>query len=217
MDPLRSVKARLGAARLMLAAQNGKPHHTSVSRVQADALIATISEHRFDATIRADLVTLAIEIKWTSADLQRVLGALEGAVRETKRRRAGQEYSNFPAYLTDEVWEQLLGTELSAHSKLQILISRLVLLGLRCPTEHTTKLISSAWLMVSEPSGRLAFRLPSRIAQGYLSVDCGGCTAAVFCTWKQHRKPRPNTMFDSKAILFVSHIRVAELHWRHGR
>jgi hypothetical protein len=72
----RQIRARLGATRIVLAEVAGQSHHEALSRVQAAAVVASITSQKLPANTVADLATEVLDIKWHPADLQRVLAAL---------------------------------------------------------------------------------------------------------------------------------------------
>jgi hypothetical protein len=147
----RQIRARLGAARMVLAEVAGQPHHESISKVQAAAFVASITLQQLPVNTVADLATEVLDIKWHPADLQRVLAALspDYVPAPGKRRRAMQSWEALLDYCTESDWETLLASDASSGAKMEMIIRVAVGIGLRCPTEPTIKFLTSWWLCCS--------------------------------------------------------------------
>ncbi len=147
----RQIRARLGAARMVLAELAGQPHHEALSKVQAAAVVASITSQQLPVNTVADLATEVLDIKWHPADLQRVLAALspDRAPAPGKRRKAMQSWEAVLDYCTESDWETLLASDASSGAKMELIIRVAVGVGLRCPTEPTIKFLASWWLCCS--------------------------------------------------------------------
>ena len=78
---LRDVKARLGAARLVLARRGNTPEaHQSVSSLQKAAVLEVVSIAKMSGTASAgelaEIATSAVDINFAPGDLEEVLAAM---------------------------------------------------------------------------------------------------------------------------------------------
>ena len=95
------VRARLGAARVLLARVHGAPNHKAVSAIQASAVIEGLRGLKPSAEIAASLTDRILEVNWAEEDTQRVLQALKPM--ETRiGRRASQDYEAVVNYATQD-------------------------------------------------------------------------------------------------------------------
>ena len=154
---VRPIKARLGAARLLLEGMPVRPsseEHRLASATQRIAVVAAINEHNaLHAEERADLSAMALKVPWAEEDKLMILSKLvqEEPEKMQRARREQQDFESCPWYFTADEWEVLLDASLPQIVKRDSLVRRCVALGLRCPTETTKKLIASMWMIVSEP------------------------------------------------------------------
>jgi hypothetical protein len=155
MDP--NVRARLGAARLVLDEHFGTTSHELVSRTQAAALQSVLSGATLTAEQKADLAVGVLQCKWHGLDATAVMQMLAAPVvghRLGSRRRASQCFEAMFQYGTEEFWQDLLAPSV-ASVKLDLLLQLAVRLGLRIPSEPTLKFITSWWLVASEDTREL--------------------------------------------------------------
>ena len=154
---VRPIKARLGAARLLLEGMRARPtseEYRLASATQRIAVVAAINEHNaLHAEERADLSAMALKVPWAEEDKLMILSKLvqEEPEKMQRTRREQQDFESCPWYFTADEWEVLLDASVPQIVKRDSLVGRCVALGLRCPTETTKKLIASMWMIVSEP------------------------------------------------------------------
>ena len=154
---VRPIKARLGAARLLLEGMPARPtseEYRLASATQRIAVVAAINEHNaLHAEERADLSAMALKVPWAEEDKLMILSKLvqEEPEKMERARREQQDFESCPWYFTADEWEVLLDASVPQIVKRDSLVRRCVALGLRCPTETTKKLIASMWMIVSEP------------------------------------------------------------------
>ena len=113
----------------------------------------------------AALAEIAVAIPWASdVHTSTVLTALTPAVATMlppgKRRRSQQNFLSFCSYGTAAFWGGLAGDAPSG-AKLQMVLSRAIRLGLRCPSEHSLKLLCSLWAFVTHSPDELACLAPA--------------------------------------------------------
>ncbi len=172
MASLQDIKSRIGAARLVLEGQSGKPTFAAVSKVQARALASMVTEAAsLTDTDKADVTNLLVEIAWASSDdCNFVLSSLlETSKRPAaslglpvaKRRRGLQDFTAVHAYLTAEVWDQLQA-DIPGCNKLHILLQASQRLGLRLPSEHTSKWLCCLWMCCSHSGEALLCMAPDQ-------------------------------------------------------
>ncbi len=150
----RGIKARLGAARLLLEDHVGTDSHAVVSRTQAAAVCDLIQRSPLTNEFRAEVVDIALKIQWHGHDSSMVLNSLSppDALPPNKRRRQQQDYSTLLAFGTQQTWDVLMSDRDSSEVKLEAIIQMAIGLGMRCPTEPTLKFCASFWAVVSEKS-----------------------------------------------------------------
>ena len=152
----RPLRARLGAAKLLLQEHVGKASHQPMSRLQRDAVQDLLKAWSSDAGTRAEISELLLQVPWFGEDGNFLLGLLVPAEAPApKRRRAQQSYEAILEYGTQQIWDTLMNSGPAA-LKLHTVISWAMGLGLRCPTEHSLKFLTSLWLYVSETQEELA-------------------------------------------------------------
>jgi len=149
------LRARLGAARLALSQfAPGSPAHGATSRAQARAVIdlAVRCSDSLTPECRAIVVEVAATVPWHGQDGIAVAQVLAGPeISSSSSRRRQQSYINFLAYLPAWAWERLTNPEVSLTAKETIIFTMLIQLGLRNPSEHSAKAVSSCCLMLDRP------------------------------------------------------------------
>ena len=155
----------MGVARLLLCEQEGTSSHEHVSQTQAAALCELLQscDGSLSAADRADLSQEVLTLKWHGADLTRLQAHLKpppsGRIT-TPRRRSLQSYEAIVNYGTQAWWDFMMD-DAPAQSKLDALIRRAILLGLRIPKEPTLKFMCSLWLLLQQSEqDSFASRLP---------------------------------------------------------
>lgn len=96
------VRARIGAARLLLERVHGAPNHAALSAIQAAAVVEGLRSLKVAAEAAASLTERVLEVKWADGDILRVLEALKPAPAPTGRR-ASQDYEAVVNYATEDV------------------------------------------------------------------------------------------------------------------
>lgn len=146
-EPSPEVSARIGAARIVLEAAQGKPTHEQVSAIQRAALEDILGRATLSAQAIAAISELIVQISWHGQDCVHVLRALGSPTGKTpSQRRAQQSWEGVVNYFTATQWETLTQEEHS-NEKLDLILSVCGSLGLRCPTEPSLKLIASLWML----------------------------------------------------------------------
>ena len=143
LDDRRALKARLGAARIILEQfPKRSPFHKALSKAQSAALREMLGAAVLTAVDRADLANTVVAMNWCEPDDgNSVLAALTpgtSMLPPSKRRRVQQDFLGFCNFGTEEFWSQLLG-DAPTSAKLGIILQWAIGLGLRCPSEHTVK------------------------------------------------------------------------------
>jgi hypothetical protein len=160
MDNTRAIKARLGAARLVLEDMEADSStHRAMSRLQSKAFCDMVSATPLPADACSDLAAQAVQMKWHGhEDLTAVLTALTPATSlpPGKRRRCQQNFMNLVNYGTAAFWAELADSSVPSSAKLHSIMTLAIGTGLRCPTEHTVKWLTSWWMVVSETPDQLA-------------------------------------------------------------
>ena len=94
----------------------------------------------------ADLVATLDSSIWNEEELDSLKQALAQKVSEGKERRKMQDYTAFPRYLPERLWNGLLTTG-NQLDRLESLVKFCISLGLRCPSEPT--IAGLVWLSTS--------------------------------------------------------------------
>ena len=169
-DPIRLIRARLASVRITLQDQASSSSFDAISRIQCDATIDAITKAAISCDTRAELMTICIGIPWADGDKHRLLTALKNSgtqlIMPTKRNT--QDFTAFINYLTDSVWDRLLSDVDPSSVKLQLIIQVCMNVGVRCPSEKTTRMITSLWLLVTERPHALATIATSSVDKGWL-------------------------------------------------
>jgi hypothetical protein len=189
IDARRALKARLGAARLILQQYpKGSPAHKALSKAQSAALREMLVTSVLTAVDRADLANAVVGIEWCEPeDGTSVLAALTpdtSTLPPGKRRRSQQDFLAFANFGTEEFWSQLLG-DAPTSAKLRIILQWAVGLGLRCPTEHTVKWLCSLWLAVGQSEAELV------VLDNMQKKHMFHHTKSVFDTLRKHAAEPP--------------------------
>ena len=163
----RLLKARVGAARMVLKSIADPEARTITSRVQAAAICELASSEpgigSLSSESRANLVCLASDAPWAPGDLVLVLKALSppvpsgggGAPSAKKQRSTTQVWA--PAilgYFPANFWDDLndCGNWINAQD---LLISFVLSLGGRCLSEPTSKCLTSLSLLFTDSNAKL--------------------------------------------------------------
>jgi hypothetical protein len=160
MDPARAVKARVGAARLLLQQHvAGSPLHATVSRLQAAAILEVLGQSTLSSQVRADLGGTVLGMNLHDPDKHAILRALgdgEAVSSSAKRRRIQQNWMAVHNYGTAEFWTRLQDPAVPGSCKLNLILQLAIGLGCRLPTEPSIKWMTSWWLSVAEDPGEVA-------------------------------------------------------------
>ena len=84
----------------------------------------------------ADLVASLDPTIWNPEELETLKHALADKVSDGKERRKMQDFTAFPRYLPEHVWNRLL-TSSNQKDRLESLVKFCISLGMRCPSEPT--------------------------------------------------------------------------------
>jgi hypothetical protein len=154
----RSIRSRIGAAQTVLADCEIDPCQKQlISRNQANALVELFRKATtLTACERGELMERVLEISFVGDDKCRVMESLSPVdlVVAPTRRRQQQSYLTVYEMITLSKWN-LLSSDEPAGLKLEIILLLAICLGLRCPSEPTYKIMTTLWLVMSEPPDKL--------------------------------------------------------------
>ena len=157
MSDAAAMRIRLGAIGAALRSAVGTDRHDAMSRVQANAVVAMLN--RGWATLSSDdkaaLAIMVNNVDWYAGHDMPILALLARDSASGNTRTAQQKYTSFVEFLTEDNWSKLLpadGDVPPSNACLNIIIQRVVRLGGYNAREFTTKLMTSMWLMICEPS-----------------------------------------------------------------
>ncbi len=144
---------RIGVARVMLDQHRGTPLHQDIWKVQSMALVDLLKD-KLVPEQSALIMERVLECHWWPQHKDDILRNLVGNTQlRTVTRRKLQDFTALPRYCSQATWDSLSGATTHAE-KLDAIISLGVRLGLRCPSEHTLKLMCSFWVVVSNSEER---------------------------------------------------------------
>ncbi len=149
----RDIRARIGSARLLLAPLVGQPTHAPASRTQCVALLDVIQKSSLTNEERATLSGLALGVSWCGDDAKSIADAFVPLAK--LQRQSMQNFEALPECFVDSEWVLLLDSSKGMTAKSDVIISRAVALGCRCPAEPTMKSFTSLLLTVCEPADKL--------------------------------------------------------------
>jgi hypothetical protein len=158
MAALGQIRARIGAARLILEQHAGQPPFAAMSAVQSTALASVLQSAKGTITAEdaADLMTKVTDIKWAcDEDAAAVFQELVPKKQEEmepsskRRRRDLQDFEQWHVFGDEAFWQQVQQPGVPMQAKLIHICQRCLSLGLRLPTEHTLKWITAVWISFS--------------------------------------------------------------------
>ena len=137
----------------------GKPTHAAVSASQAAALVSVIKSGEITDEDRADFVSKAAAIQWFTTDHCNIalesLAVPAAAGLKNESRRPLQDYTTLHLYGTEAFWERFVDASVPTTNKLQLLCKLTVDLGLRLPSAHTYKWMTSMVLVAGHTTHEL--------------------------------------------------------------
>lgn len=154
----RPLKARLGAARLMLMQQTaGSPTHKAVSGIQCAAIVDLVHTQSLGPEVKAEICQLALAMPWADGDLDKLLSQLaSGDHPIQQRRRASQDWTAIMSYGDAAFWSRMTSAATPKDEKLHVVLELAIGLGLRLPSEPSVKLLCSLWMASAEAPATLA-------------------------------------------------------------
>ena len=148
------VRARIGAIRATLEDLGGTPQHAAISRAQSAALLEVLRRTMgsMSAETKADLSTLVVRIPWAQGDDADILDALAPHGRAFPKRKNNQDYLTILEMFTENDWKTAMEADVAPSVPLNVFILRGIRLGLRNPTEYTSRLLCTLWLILTNPN-----------------------------------------------------------------
>ena len=141
------------ARRLSLADSVGTARHTAISTIQSKAVVELIRSATLTHVECCEVLGAAARVQWAQeSDFEVISAVLASQVESPPAKRARRPQQNFESFLeygTASFWVVFNGNTTAPTSRLAVLCQLLLTLGLRCPTEQTFKLITSAWLVAT--------------------------------------------------------------------
>jgi hypothetical protein len=127
---VRELKARVAAAVALLEDEQGKPSHSLISGLQADAVIMVIREaDKMPADQLAAIGSLIATAPFSQSDISRMLTELRGGCEpQQKKRKSCQDFRSLPHFGSAMLWERLQGPATNT-LKLEALVQLAMSLG----------------------------------------------------------------------------------------
>ena len=145
---VRELRARIGAARLLLAGLQGTDALQAASSAQRVAFLATLKGQALSPQERADLMALVGEVVWAGEDGAEIIKALAPPAEPVPHKRMPmQTFTSITDFFTESEWKVLQNESTSLLGKREVLIGRAIKLSCRCPSEHTMKWFASLLLV----------------------------------------------------------------------
>ena len=149
------LRGKLGAARVLLDSGGpGNAQRIAISKGQANAFLDCIQRvgSKLDVEQRAQLQLIAVAAKFEPADATPILDAIVGRVEPPRAgRMQNQDYMNIVFYIDNELWSQLLSSDIPNHGKETMFCHFARRLGLHAPSEYTFKRMAVILMMAAEP------------------------------------------------------------------
>ena len=132
----------------------GSPAYASMSKIQASAIKDLCAEVELSPEAKSTLAQAVITVRWASHEHHdMILDVLSEddsrTAKKARRRRDMQDFRCLYLYLSEDMWAVLLDPEGSTDAKLQAIMQHALRLGMRLPSEPTSKMLCSLWLLVS--------------------------------------------------------------------
>mgnify|MGYP001498873034 CR=1 FL=1 len=155
----REIRARIGAARLLLQSLDGD-NLLQASRTQRDALLETVQRNPLSPEEQASCSELAMSVHWHEIDRAAIAQAFIPASKA--KRCKMQNFETLHEYLTELEMSHLMSNAVSMTAKEDIILGRALTLGCRCPSEGSLKYFTSLILVVSESKEKLLVLSPQQ-------------------------------------------------------
>ena len=150
----REIRARIGSARLLLQSLAAdESAHSAVSRTQCSALVESVKRVCLTNEEKASLAEVALGVQWSTNDVQTVAEAFLPTAK--RARRDMQDFANIHEFFLQAEWDHVQASGATLSDRIDVLLSRCLKLGCRCPTEPTSQHLASMILVLSEPADRL--------------------------------------------------------------
>lgn len=150
----RVIRARIGAARLVLFGLQGSDSLEPASLTQQRALLAEVGRHRLTTEEQVELSELALAVPWHEPHRKAVAEAFVPTLDVKARRMPMQDFTALHEYFTAAEWA-VFGKRCSMTLVLELVRSRATALGCRAPSEPTLKWVTSIVLVLSTDQEQL--------------------------------------------------------------
>jgi hypothetical protein len=148
---MAQIACRLNAIRCVLEQVTEENQRKLISQTQVAALAAVMRESTLSPGELAEMSTLTCRIGLHASTLTDALSLFVPATAQLQtRRRRMQDYCSVCGFFTGSDWSRLLSATTTSHAKAHIIMSRVLRLGLRCPTEPCIKLLSTLSVFVAD-------------------------------------------------------------------
>jgi hypothetical protein len=145
----QQIACRLNAIRCVLEQASEDSQRVAISKTQVAALAAMLRQTpHLTAVEMAELSTMACGIGLHPSSLTEAL-VLFVPEQHARGRRHMQDFCSVADFFTRSDWSRLLEKSTTAQAKTHVIMSRCLLLGLRCPGEPTIKLMCTLAVYVS--------------------------------------------------------------------
>ena len=106
----RALRARIGAARILLEGHNGGSSHKAVSAIQMAAILDMVATQKLNSSEKAEVCELMLEATRYDGDLPKVLGELAEDVgwRRRVKRRTQQDFEAIMMYGNRPFWDRMM-------------------------------------------------------------------------------------------------------------
>lgn len=176
MTDASALRLRLGAIGAALRAVDGTDRHEALSRVQSNAVVAMLQ--RVWANIspedKAALALMIHNVDWYQGHDGPIMAILGRDSAAASNRQAQQKYTTFPEFFTQDTWSKLMpddGEVPPSTACLHIIIQRVVRLGGCSVCERTTKLMSSMWVLITDPNAYKLSSFQLKAHHGYVKRE----------------------------------------------
>ena len=148
----RAFRARLSASKAVLEAACSDVERVQISKIQVLALIDQLNREQLSAETAADLTDAIQHIGFASVYKKMLIDKIEKSlrVRPQHGRRELQNYQSVLGFFTQLHWSKMMDAQANAITVRDIIIRHVVALGCVNPSEHTSRLLNSLWILLTE-------------------------------------------------------------------
>ena len=121
---VRGLKARIGAARILLQEHGTGSSHKAVGAIQMAAILDMVINQKLTNIEKSAVCDMVLEVNWYEGHLEKLLGELADDAGDSRRvkRRQLQDFMATAMYGNRLFWDRMLSQSKGKDEKLSLLI-----------------------------------------------------------------------------------------------